>query len=244
MPADFLCLDWNGRRRMPRQHDTVPPVQLVRKHGHRHSDIVSSNPGSRPATSFNVQETRSHGCLSSRQPVRAPYIRNLSQIKLTLTRVVAASIIRFATLANLSSVADNSDNATSMLFEPKSLHDANMKTERYTITSGATVAEIFIAIFGASVVHLGPVYRQLRYGDPRGRSNQSKKAESSGVSQEKDSQRVGEISVRTRDSFEQLKNDGGIETTATDGGHHTVVPMRGVTVEHGLDWGENGRPAC
>lgn len=105
---------------------------------------------------------------------------DLRQTKLTFFRVVVASIIRFGTLFSLSSAADYTSNMTSTLSRLTRVYIMLIKSVRYNITSAATVAEIFIAIFGACVVNLGPVYRQLRYGDPQGRSSKSKKAGSGG----------------------------------------------------------------
>lgn len=120
-----------------------------------------------------------------------------------------------------------------------------IKAVRYTITSAATVAEIFIAIFGACVVNLGPVYRQLRYGDPQGRSSKSKKAGSGGESWGKGNKGVASMSVHTHDSFQRLDgHDEGRETTIIGGGHYIDVPMRGIIVERGLDWSEDHGSAC
>ena len=120
-----------------------------------------------------------------------------------------------------------------------------IKTERYTLTDGATVTEIFIAIFGACVVTLGPVYRQLRYGDPRGSSNKSKKLHGDDNTWAKENGRVGRITARTRESFGPLgAHDEGSETTITGSGHHILTPTKGNIVDDGLDWSQNSGEAC
>lgn len=144
-----------------------------------------------------------------------------------------ASIIRFGTLVSLASTGDYTSNMTSKLFRLAIAYIMLITTERYTITSGATVAEIFIAIFGACVVNLGPVYRQLRYGNPLGSSSKPKQPDSGGESWEKGNSRVGRITGSTNDSFEPLDGrDEGSETTVIGGGHHTGKPLRGIIVEH------------
>lgn len=174
-----------------------------------------------------------------------PCIYDLFQPNLTLFRVVVASIIRFATLATLASAADYTSNMTSALFPPTRAYMMLTETEQYTLTSGATIAEIFIAIFGACVVTLGPVYRRLRYGDPQGSSSKSKRPENGGKRWGKGNRRAGLITVGTRDSFERLDgHDEGSETTIVGGGQHTHVPMRGIIVERGLEWSENRGAAC
>lgn len=111
-----------------------------------------------------------------------------------------------------------------------------IKTERYTLTDGATVTEIFIAIFGACVVTLGPVYRQLRYGDPQGSSSKFRKSRDGERIWEKENRRLGNITIRTRGSFEPHgAHDGGSETTITGSGHRAVIPMRGIILDRGLD---------
>lgn len=120
----------------------------------------------------------------------------------------------------------------------KNLHMYTMliKTERYTLTDGATVTEIFVAIFGACVVTLGPVYRQLRYGDPQGSSSKFRKSRDGEDIWPKENRSLGRITIRTRESFEPLGAlDEGSETTITGSGHRTVTPMRGAIVDDGFD---------
>lgn len=147
-----------------------------------------------------------------------------------------ASIIRFATLATLASATDYTTNMTGTLFLPAWVCIMLMKTERYALTSGATVVEIFIAIFGACVVTLGPVYKRLRYGDPRGSSSKLKRPGTGVEGWEKGIRRIERISIHTRGSFERLgDHDAGSEASIVNGGHHITVPMRAIRVERGLD---------
>lgn len=115
-----------------------------------------------------------------------------------------------------------------------------INTERYTLTDGATVTEIFIAIFGACVVTLGPVYRQLRYGDPQGSSSKSKKLRDVENIWGKENGRIGRSTIGIRGSFGPLgAHEEGSETTITGSGHHILTLTKGDVVDDGLDWSQN-----
>lgn len=119
-----------------------------------------------------------------------------------------------------------------------------IKTERYTLTDGATVTEIFIAIFGACVVTLGPVYRRLRYGDPQGSSSKSKKLQDEENIWGKENGRIGRSTIGIGGSFGPLGAlDEGSETTITGSGHHILTPTKENIVD-GLDWSQNRGEAC
>lgn len=116
-----------------------------------------------------------------------------------------------------------------------------IKTERYTLMTGASIAEVNIAIIGACSVTLGPLYRRFRYGDPQG-SSASNGQGKGGKSWSNGIKTIGRISVRSRNSFEQLGgldgNGGGSETCIVAGPQETAYHMRGIKVERGMTWTE------
>lgn len=116
------------------------------------------------------------------------------------------------------------------------------KIERYTLMTGASIAEINIAIIGACSVTLGPAYRRLRYGYPEG-SSKSNGQGNSGKSWSNGIRTIGKISVRGRNSFEQLSgldgHDGGSETRIMADHQENAYHMSGIRVDRGMTWTES-----
>lgn len=105
-------------------------------------------------------------------------------------------------------------------------------------------AEIFISIFGACVVTLGPVYRQLRYGDPQGSSSKAKKLQDVEKIWEKENGRIGRSTIGIRGSVGPLGAHEEGRTTITGSWHHILTPTKGNIVDDGLDWSQNSGEAC
>lgn len=110
--------------------------------------------------------------------------------------------------------------------------------------AGATLVEVYIAIIGACVVTLGPVYRRLRYGHPQG-SSRSRHLEGtlqSGIhyeSRSRGSQAIGKLVHRSRDSFELLDRDGDSQTRIVVGETSIRPPSKGIMVERNVEWTES-----
>ncbi|KAJ0115641.1 hypothetical protein J7T55_010464 [Diaporthe amygdali] len=129
-------------------------------------------------------------------------------------------------------------------------------TKQFVVSGTATVVEIYVAIIGASLPTLVPVYRKLRYGDPL-------KSHTDAIS--RDTPLRGGSSARKKEfgnvdgSFERLDNSEDALTLGTHLNNHRVkvssprgdngptymssetYPMEGIMVRHDLVWSEQSK---
>ncbi|KAI1385501.1 uncharacterized protein F4822DRAFT_445451 [Hypoxylon trugodes] len=127
-------------------------------------------------------------------------------------------------------------------------------TKQFIPGSVASVVEIYVAIIGACLPTLVPVYRKLRYGDPHSRPSNATT--------------IGRITTLGRSSNKKLnsRTDGEFERLDTDeefplasrGVHHVNIssyggpnslpttypdiPLEGIMVRHDMTWSDNGKP--
>lgn len=154
-----------------------------------------------------------------------------------------ASIVRFASLVILAN--ESNTNITSELTHAsKQFHrkSTDKELENWSLMAGATIVEVYIAIIGACVVTLGPVYRRLRYGHPQGSSKSRHLEGSSGTqleSRARGSKIMGRIVARRRNSFELLDQEIDSQTRIMVGETSKTPPLTGIMVERDVEWTES-----
>lgn len=126
-----------------------------------------------------------------------------------------------------------------------------VRAEEYVTPGMAAIIEIYVAIIGACLPILVPVYNKLRYNDPHHKSATSK-GRTIGTTHTTDRpfvrRRVGSMG---EGSFERLDNSSGqYEAAVYEQSHvsstnwnrtdtsHTDIPLQGIAVKHEIVWTE------
>ncbi|KAI1750013.1 hypothetical protein F4782DRAFT_264717 [Xylaria castorea] len=135
-------------------------------------------------------------------------------------------------------------------------------TKQLVLPGGSTVVEVYVAVIGACLPTLIPVYRRLRYGD----ASKSTKASDSGKKEMASINTIGRISNRTQrrtageGSFERLRNEDSFCPLGSQYTHQTDVsgngdcgpsgntplddiPLKGIVVRHDIAWSDDKSPA-
>ncbi|XXH01499.1 hypothetical protein Hte_007859 [Hypoxylon texense] len=133
----------------------------------------------------------------------------------------------------------------------------NNFTKQFVVSGVVTVIEVYVAIIGACLPMLMPVYRKVRYGDPRSAvASQPQVAPSDGLAT------IGKISNRKRfqssesGSFTRIDNDehslvpvtyGNAQKVNVSGPHDNQssiadsedIPLEGIRVKQDLTWSDD-----
>ncbi|KAI0866577.1 hypothetical protein F4860DRAFT_145212 [Xylaria cubensis] len=132
--------------------------------------------------------------------------------------------------------------------------------KQLVLPGGSTVVEVYVAVIGACLPTLIPVYRRLRYGD----ASKSSKASHSGK-KEISINTIGRISNRTQrrsageGSFERLRNEDSFYSPGSQHTHQIDVsgnsdcgpskdtplddiPLKGIIVRHEIAWSDDKSP--
>ncbi|TRX99024.1 hypothetical protein FHL15_000366 [Xylaria flabelliformis] len=130
----------------------------------------------------------------------------------------------------------------------------------YVGVTNPNIVEVYVAVIGACLPTLIPVYRRLRYGD----ASKSSKASHSGK-KEISINTIGRISNRTQrrtageGSFERLRNEDSFYPPDSQHTHHIDVsgngdcrpskdtqlddiPLKGIIVRHEIAWSDDKSP--
>ncbi|KAI1740767.1 hypothetical protein F4680DRAFT_85944 [Xylaria scruposa] len=133
--------------------------------------------------------------------------------------------------------------------------------KQLVLPGGSTVVEVYVAIIGACLPTLIPVYRRLRYGD----AQKGSKASHSGKKDITSINTIGRISNRTQrhatgeGSFERLRNEDSFYPLGSQNTHQIDVsgngdgepskdtplhdiPLKGIMVRHEIAWSDDKSP--